>query len=191
MADAIFGGSFDPIHVGHLHIAEHARHALALERVLFVPARRNPLKERGPVASDGDRREMIVRAIAGNGAFALEPWELDHPAPSYTVDTVDALLSGGRIQAEPYLIVGDELVDELPRWRSLERLLSLVRLVVVTRTAEPHARSPLPPDAVLLSNVTVAVSSSAIRDRLRSGGSVRYLVPDAVYDYIEDRGLYR
>lgn len=191
MADALFGGSFDPIHIGHLFIAEHVRTALGFNRVVFVPARRNPLKAHPPVASDEDRLEMVRRATAGNAAFVVEPWETQRDRPSYTVDTVRGLTDAGRLSTQPGLIIGDELVDQLARWHAIDELLDLVRLVVVTRMRPREVAETLPAGARIVSNLVVPVSSSDIRDRLRSGATVRYLVPDVVYDYIEARRLYR
>lgn len=180
----VFGGSFDPVHHGHLVIALAAIEAVPLDRVVFVPARRSPLKEAGPVASEADRLAMLERAIAGEARFAVSRVELERPAPSYTVDTLEALAGEGRL----FLILGADAARDLPRWHRPDRVRELATLVVARRPGTLAA----PPDGVIaLDTPLMDISARELRERAASGRSLRYLVPDAVWRYIEERGIYR
>jgi nicotinate-nucleotide adenylyltransferase len=202
------GGTFDPIHIGHLAIAEEARESLKLDRILFVPAGRPPHKPGGTV-SDPERRFVMAQlAIADNPAFAISRIEIDRAGPSYTADTVEALAamdrgsrdgSGVDDVTEITLILSAETFSELPSWREPERILDAARLAVVPREGYPA------PDPAWLSKAfpgretrvayldgpLVGVSSTDIRERVASGRSIRYLVPAAVETYIAANHLYR
>ena len=198
----LFGGTFDPIHVGHLAIAEDAREQLSLERVVFIPAAEAPLRPDPAKASAADRARMVELAIAGNPAFALDRIELERLGPSYTVETVEALVgreqSAGR-SADFTFILSVEQLRKLPDWRSAGRLLELCRVAAVPRpgTLMPdrewlEARFPGRSGRIVgLDGPLLAVSGTAIRERLAAGRSVRYLVPDAALQYINDHDLYR
>lgn len=184
----VFGGTFDPVHVGHLAIAHAALEALGLDRVLFVIARRSPLKERGPVASEAERLAMLERAIAGEPRFAVSRLELDREGPSYTVDTLAALRAAAPVD-ELFLILGGDASAELPRWRSPERIAELATIVVAERPGVPP---PAVPGALRTFDAPrLDISSRELRARAARGRSLRYLVPDPVHEYIEARGLYR
>lgn len=197
----ILGGTFDPIHHGHLAIAEEAREALGLERVLFVPAAEPPHKAGRRIAPAADRLAMVELAIAGNPAFAVSRMELDRAGPSYSVDTVEALAAEARAagrQPDLVFVMSGETLRELPTWREPGRLLDLCRVAVVPRGGHET------PDAVwlgvhfpgrvgrfvLLPGPLLAVSGSVIRARAAAGRSIRYLVPDAVARHIVDHALY-
>ena len=180
----MFGGSFDPVHHGHLAIALAALGSLPLDRVLFVPARRSPLKSGAPTASESDRLAMLERAIDGEKRFGLSRIELDRPAPSYTVDTLEALVGEGAL----FLILGGDAAGELARWRSPERIRELATIVVARR---PGASTALPDGAVTLDTPLMDISAHELRERAARGRSLRYLVPDAVWRYIEEHSLYR
>lgn len=137
----LLGGSFDPIHLGHLLIAEEARAALGLDRVLFVPARRSPFKPALPEASDPDRVAMIEAAIADQPAFALHRAELERPPPSYTIDTLRALRPAPGEAAELWLILGSDALAGFGGWREAAAILDLARLAVFER---PGPLSGLP-----------------------------------------------
>ena len=196
------GGTFDPIHVGHLAVAEEARDALGLERILFVVAGQPPHKHPGEVSPAEDRVAMVVQAIAGNAAFELSRLEVDRPGPSYSADTVAELdrieRTAGRTP-DLTLILSAETLADLPSWHDPERLLGLARIAVVPREGYPApdpgwlARAlPGQEDRVdFLEGPRLGLSSSALRDRVRVGRSIRYLVPEAVAGYIADHGLYR
>jgi nicotinate-nucleotide adenylyltransferase len=186
------GGTFDPIHLGHLRAAETAGEALRLDRVVFVPAGMPPHKG-APLSAALDRYAMVCLATAGNRHFVPSDFEIRREGPSFTVDTVEALLAespAGTIT----VIVGSDTFPEMPTWRDPARLFSLAEVAVVDRPGEREAPSPpLPPGArgvVRVSGVGLAVSATGVRERVRRGESVRYLVPETVADYIVKRRLY-
>ena len=200
----ILGGTFDPIHYGHLVIAEQVREALRLDRVLFVPAARPPHKVDEPVTPAEDRAAMVRLAITGNAAFAMSEIELGRDGPSYTVDTLAELVAeaaGQGIARQFYFILSVEALSGLSTWHEPARLLQFARLAVVARPG-----SPLPDDAALvralpggladasrvecIDTVPLANSSSDVRSRAAAGRSLRYLVPPAVESYIHDHRLY-
>jgi nicotinate-nucleotide adenylyltransferase len=192
------GGTFDPIHVGHLAIAEEAREALALDRVLFVPAGRPPHKPSGAVTGVAHRVAMVELAIADNAAFELSRVEVDRPGPSYTVDTIEALAGdpGGPALT---VILSAETFAELPSWHEPERLFAAARVAVVPREGYP-APHPAWLSATFpghearvsyLEGPRLGLSSTAIRARVAARRSIRYLVPAAVEAYIAANHLYR
>jgi nicotinate-nucleotide adenylyltransferase len=192
----VMGGTFDPIHVGHLAIGEEAREALALDTVLFVPAGQPPHKPAGSVTSVEHRLAMVELAIADNPAFELSRIEIERPGPSYTVDTVEALV---RDADDLVLILSAETFSELPSWHEPERLFEAARMAVVPREGYPApdpawlaAAFPGREDRVTyLEGPRLGLSSTAIRARVAAGRSIRYLVPDMVGAYIADKQLYR
>jgi nicotinate-nucleotide adenylyltransferase len=197
-AIGILGGTFDPIHVGHLAVAEEAREALALDRVLFVPAGQPPHKPPGSVAPVRDRVTMVELAIEGNAAFELSTVEVDRDGPSYSVDTVEALGSAFP-GAALHLILSAETFAELPTWHEPDRLFAGARMAVVPREGYPAPDSawfrrafPGREDRVrFLEWPRLGLSSTALRARVAAGRSIRYLVPPAVEAYIADHQLYR
>jgi nicotinate-nucleotide adenylyltransferase len=194
----ILGGTFDPIHVGHLAVAEEAREALGLARVLFVPAGQPPHKVPGSVSRVGDRVAMVQLAIADNPAFELSMIEVQREGPSYTVDTLEALARTNP-GAQLHLILSAETFAELPTWHEPERLFEVARMAVVPREGYPApdpawlARAfPGREDRVeYLGGPRLELSSTALRARVAAGRSIRYLVPAAVEAYIADHDLYR
>jgi len=181
----VFGGTFDPVHVGHLAIALAALESVPLDRVLFVPARRSPLKDRDPLASVADRITMLEAAIAGEPRFALSRVELERDGVSYTVDTLEAL----RAQGELFLILGGDALADLARWRAPDRIRGLATILVAAR---PGAPEPDPTHrARAFDAPRLDISSRELRARAARGMSLRYLVPDAVWEHIKRRGLYR
>jgi nicotinate-nucleotide adenylyltransferase len=192
----IFGGTFDPIHLGHLAIAEEAREALGLERVVFMPASAPPHKPSRPVTAPEHRLAIVRLAVADNPAFEVSEAEILRGGPSYTVDTLARLREDGL--AEPWLILSSEALAGLPEWRQPERVLSLARLAVVPRAGfDPlgpawlEARYPGAAERVrFLTGPLLPISGSVVRRRAAAGRSVRYLVPDAVAAYIAQHRLY-
>lgn len=193
MRIGLYGGTFDPIHLGHLRAAENAREQLALDLVAFVPASVPPHRD-APVSDAADRLAMARLATAPHGAFAAWDVELRRRGPSYTVETVAALVSE-RPSDSFVLVVGADTWPEIPGWREPERLLSLVEVAVVDRPGFPLGELSPPPApgsrARRVSGPGLALSASAIREQARGGRSVRFLVPDPVADYIGERRLYR
>jgi nicotinate-nucleotide adenylyltransferase len=183
----VMGGSFDPIHNGHLRAAENARAELRLDRVLFVPAGRSPLKD-GPTAEAFDRHAMVALAVADHPAFSVCDLELRREGPSYTVDTVSSL----REQYpgdELLLILGSDAFAELGKWKDVARLRTLCGVAVVERPGHPTVAAS--EDVARVGGTGLAVAAREVRALLAAGHSVRYLVPPAVADYITKQGLYR
>ena len=196
MAVALYAGSFDPVHLGHLAVAEEARDVLGLERILFVPAGQPPHKPAGDVTSVEHRLAMVELAIADNPAFELSRIEVDRPGPSYTVDTLEALAADGdRVT----VILSAETFAELPTWHEPWRLFDAARVAVAPRWGYPApdpgwlaATFPGRGDRVsYLEGPRLGVSSTALRARVAAGHSIRYLVPEAVAAYIVAHDLYR
>ena len=208
---AVLGGSFNPIHHGHLLLAADVLESLGLDRVLFVPAAIPPHKSAVDLASAADRYAMVLLATASHPRFAVSDIELRRGGPSYTVDTLAEL---GLPRAEVFLIVGSETFLDLLTWREPTRIASLARLVVVPRLGSPFdpdsaaaqkvlraigdapfARAeggPVPERGVLIVHATsLPISASDLRRRVREGRSLAYRVPDAVIGYMRERQLYR
>jgi nicotinate-nucleotide adenylyltransferase len=191
----VLGGTFDPIHIGHLAAAEEVRETLGLERVLFVPAGIPPHKPGRLISAPHHRLAMVELAIAGNPAFEVSRVELDRTGPSYTIDTLDALGEGRDLT----LILSAESFRGLPSWQEPERILALARIAIVPRGGlTPPGKSWLEEHfpgiearIVELDAPRLRLSATDIRARVAAGRSIRYLVPDAVIGYIEDHDLYR
>jgi nicotinate-nucleotide adenylyltransferase len=181
----VFGGTFDPVHVGHLAIALAALESVPLDRVLFVPARRSPLKDRDPLASASDRVAMLESAIASEPRFGLSRVELERDGVSYTVDTLEALRSEGDL----FLILGSDALADLARWRAPDRIRELASILVAARPGAPEA-DPVH-RARAFDAPRLDISSRELRARAARGMSLRYLVPDAVWEHISKRGLYK
>ncbi len=192
----IFGGTFDPIHLAHLAVAEAARDALGLERVLFIPVHEPPHKRGQQVTDAVHRLAMVELAIAGNPAFGTSRIEIDRPGPSYTADTLESLAAEN---PDLTLIVSVEAFVGLPTWHEPRRVLELARLAVAPRDGYPDADTGFlaehfpetPARVVFLDGPRLRLSASELRTRAATGRSLRYLVPDAVAGYIGDHGLYR
>ncbi len=193
----IFGGTFDPIHQGHLVIAEQVAHALGFERVIFVPGGIPPHKPASSIkASVEDRFQMVEAATQGNNKFTVDRVEIDAEEPMYSVDTVP-LVKERYEGDEWFFISGADEVSNLLSWKEPDALLEETRMVAATRPG--YDITNLDRLAVELSNFDrivpvevsrVDISSTGIRRKLREGKSARYLLPDAVHELILDRGLY-
>lgn len=192
MRIGILGGTFDPIHLGHLRAAETAREGLDLELVAFVPAGVPPHRS-GGLAGALDRFAMACLAAAGHPQFVVWDIEVKRPGPSYTVDTL-ATLRTERPDDELVLVVGSDTWPEMTGWREPERLFSLAEVAVVDRPGRTTLDLALPfPSARGVARVEgpgLAMSATSVRERVRRGESVRYLVPDAVAEYVAKKGLY-
>jgi nicotinate-nucleotide adenylyltransferase len=202
MRIGIYGGTFDPVHVGHLILAEQAREQGRLDEVWFVPAFHPPQKRDQAVTRFEQRGEMLALAVAGNPAFRIDEIEKERPGPSYTVETLAELKRRHPRHEFLLLIGGDSLVD-LPRWYDPQGIVAQAGLLVMERPGSPVVSSAelrkqlkLPDDAPLsLEFVTNAslidVSSTDLRRRIAEGRTVRYLLPHAVEVYVKEKGLYR
>jgi nicotinate-nucleotide adenylyltransferase len=198
MRIGILGGTFDPIHYGHLVAGEEARRALGLERVLFVPAARPPHKLDYRVTPAKLRLEMVRLAIADNSGFELSTVDVDRAGYSYTVDTVALLQEQLGPAAELYFILGEDALADLPTWHKPDKLLQMCQLIAVNRPGY-HSFSlrllerQLPGVERRVHQVRIpelAIWSTELRARVASGLSIRYLVPDAVHAFIYEHELY-
>jgi nicotinate-nucleotide adenylyltransferase len=209
---AVFGGSFNPIHYGHLLLADDLLEILTLDRVLFVPAKHPPHKDPTRLALPEDRLAMVRLGTAGHRGFEVSDMELARPGPSFTVDTLEALARPGETL---FLVVGSETFLDLLAWRDPRRVAQLARLVIVPRVGSPFdtegevARKVLreigveggfttvdggrvPERGVIVSRAaSMPISASELRRRVREGRSLAFRLPPAVADYIRARGLYR
>ncbi|MDO8616632.1 MAG: nicotinate-nucleotide adenylyltransferase [Dehalococcoidia bacterium] len=192
----VLGGTFDPVHLGHLILAETAREQAALGRVLFVPAGRPWRKAGRQIAPAEHRLQMLRLATADNPAFAVSTIELYRQGPSYTAETL-AALKAEHPEAALFFILGEDALADLPNWREPERIRELATLLVARRARterSPESGGGAPPGTderlTWLEMPLIEISATDIRQRARRGGSARYLVPDAVEAYIRETGLY-
>ncbi len=183
----LFGGSFDPVHHGHLIVGQVAAEKLKLDSLRFVPAREQPFKVGQHRTSSEHRATMLSLALAGTPWFTVDRCELNRPGPSYTVDTLRHLRER-EPHAEFVLLLGADAAAEMPAWREAERLPELARIVVFGRAGSPVPALPWRADVVEVP--AVDISATEVRRRARLGQSVRYWVPDTVADYIAAHGLY-
>lgn len=214
MRVGIFGGTFNPIHLGHLRLAELARERCALDQVLFLPAADPPHKAVAGEASFADRMAMVGAAISDHPAFVLSDLESQRPGKSYSVQTLE-ILRQNHPDDELYFLIGMDSFRDIASWWDYRRLFTLAHLVVVPRPGVAFLQAPerMVPVAmmgefcydagqqtllhrsgmqvILLTEDCLDISSTAIRQRLAEGRSVRYLLPSAVTDYISIHGLYR
>jgi len=196
---AVLGGTFDPIHKGHLMVAEEVRRRLAPAEVVFVPAGQPWLKADRRISRVEDRVEMVRRAIQGNPHYSLSTAETERQGPTYTVDTIRELRSQVSAQDELYFIIGWDNLLDLPRWREPAELISLCKLVAVPRIGfrVPDAATleklipGLSGRVILLDKPEIDISASVIRERVRRGLPINELVPPSVAEYIAERGLYK
>lgn len=189
MRIGVFGGTFDPPHLGHLMVAADAHEALELDRLLLVPSAVHPFKG-GSVRAPAELRvEMVRAAVRGDDRFEVDDVELRRPGPSYTVDTLRAL-RGRHPEAEIFFLLGADNLRELPAWREPEEIARLATLAVISRGGE-HAGPDLPYPALPVRVRRVDVSATEVRRRVGAGKSIRYLVPEAVREIIAREALYR
>ena len=188
----LMGGSFDPVHLGHLVAAQDALEAVGLDRVLFIPAAPSPLKNHSPVASDEDRLVLLRRALQGESRFELSTLEYERGGISFTIDTVEELrrrLPGARF----YWIIGADQAVSLKDWHRVDDLVRELEFIVLARPGFAWNPGDLP-DRTRFHAVeahTFSVSSSELRKRIREGRSVRFLLPEGVATLINNLHLYR
>ncbi len=189
----IFGGTFDPIHAGHLGVAGAAAEELELDVVYFVPAG-DPYLRRPPIASIDDRIAMVELAIGGDDRFFLSTVDAERPGPTYSIDTVRDVAAAAGADAALYLIVGADAAQQLARWREPEKLAAAATIVVVGR---PDQLPPtdLPPghparDAIYVNTLQSDMSGAVIRDALANGSPITGMVPPEVERYIQSKRLY-
>lgn len=193
----VLGGTFDPVHLGHLMLADQAREQLRLERVLWVPAGEPWRKGDTPVTAGEDRVAMVAQAVADNPAFEVSTLEVERPGPTYTVDTLATLreLHGG---SRLVFLLGSDALEDLPNWHQPDRVIELASLGVACRgrdrLADEALEDLLPGLARRVAWIdmpNIEISARELRRRAATGGSLRYLVPRGVENYIREHGLYR
>ncbi|MFQ5945620.1 MAG: nicotinate-nucleotide adenylyltransferase [Anaerolineae bacterium] len=191
------GGTFDPIHYGHLAAAEEARAVAGLDEVVFLVAGVPPHKPDEPMAPAEDRLNMVERAIASNSSFVASRIELDRTGPSFTSDSLEALAADLGSETDLYLIMGMDSLAEIGTWHRPDRLIELARLVVVRRPgyeADLKALDREVPGIAAQTDIIdmpeVEVSSTDLQDRIRNGMPIKYQVPPEVEAYIYEKGLY-
>jgi nicotinate-nucleotide adenylyltransferase len=188
----IMGGTFDPIHHGHLVAASEVAHAFTLDEVVFVPTGQPWEKEQRDVAPAEDRYLMTVIATASNPRFSVSRVDIDRPGPTYTIDTLRDLRSARGPEAEFFFITGADALARLISWRDAGELLTLAHFVGCTRPGHLLSGDGLPEgQASLIEIPALAISSTACRERVRAGEPIWYLVPDGIVQYIAKRRLYR
>ena len=198
MKTGILGGTFNPIHNGHLAVAEEVKSRLSLDEILFVPAGQPWRKWGNPVLPAEHRVEMLRLAIADKSYYRLSLIEVEREGPSYTLDTLTELSSGSGAESEIFFIVGWDSLTDLPYWKSPEQIIQLCRLVAVHRPgySRPALESlemqvpGISGRVVLLDRPVVDISASEIRERVARGLPISGLVPEAVEQYIRENGLY-
>jgi nicotinate-nucleotide adenylyltransferase len=181
---AIYGGTFDPVHHAHLILAREAIETLGLEKVILVPAAISPLKKAAPVASGEVRLAMLRAAIKGEPGFEVDECELLRPPPSYTIDTMEEIRRR-ECDAALYCLIGEDNVEQLPRWHRFTELEKVVRFVVLDRTGKQ------PTHSYQLIHRRIDISATEIRRRVAQNESIRYLVPESVGEIIQREKIYR
>jgi nicotinate-nucleotide adenylyltransferase len=195
---AVFGGTFDPIHVGHLIIAEIMRHFLRLDQVIFLPAGRPPHKPNQVLTADSDRLAMLQLAIADTPAFTISTIDIDRPGASYTADSLGVIQEQAGLECELHFLMGQDSLRDFPTWHRPDLIAERARLVVALRPGvsisidEVERSIPAAKDRIQLVPVPlIGISSRELRGTIRAGGPYRYQVLPAVAEYIEQRRLYR
>lgn len=195
----IFGGTFDPVHFGHLILAERCREELGLDEVWFVPAPSPPHKDDAGITPANQRAEMLEFAVSGCPYLAVSRIEFDREGPSYTVETLQQLADEG-VDRELFLLIGADSLRDLGSWREPERIASLATIVAVNRggmvlLSDDELKESLGESVasrvVTVQMPPVAISASEIRQRVREEKTIRFLTPRAVEAYIRENALYR
>ena len=192
----VMGGTFDPIHYGHLVTAEEALQQFGLDGVIFVPTGRPWMKEHGVVSPPEDRYLMTVIATASNPLFRVSRMEVDRDGPTYTVDTLRGLKAELGTETDLFFVTGADAVLEIFQWKDPGELFELAHFIAATRPgydiAGFSAHAPYKHPGITVMNVpALAISSTDIRARVAASRPIRYLVPEGVKSYIEKAGLYR
>ena len=198
----LFGGTFDPIHLGHTVVAADAAEHIGAEKIVFIPAKRSPLKAFFPRAGDNDRLAMIALAIAGYENFQLSDWELKKPQPTYTLETVRKFQADYGSDTLIYWLIGADSIEELPHWYKIVDLIDTCNLSVMYRagcnrpdftqfTAVWGPRRVEKLQRSIIKTPLIDISSTEIRERLSAGQDVNEMLHPSVADYIRRHGLYR
>jgi len=189
----IMGGTFDPLHLGHLLVAEQAREQMSLDEVWFMPSNQPPHKDHQPKANPQHRIEMVRSAIANHPDFKLCELEFERGGTSYSVDSA-YMLKERYPNDQFHWIVGSDMVQYLPKWHRIQEMSTMVSFIGLDRPGYKDSERDIPDwltnSLVMIEMVQFDISSTEIRDRLANGRSVRYMLPDAVWSYIRGNQLY-
>jgi nicotinate-nucleotide adenylyltransferase len=188
MKIGILGGTFNPVHIGHLILAEEAREKLGLDKIIFVPTALPPHKDNFNIAPASDRFKMLKLATQGNKFFAVSDIEIKRQGRSYTIDTLKEFKKKYS-QDELYFIIGSDLLKYLGEWKDLNEIIKMVKFVAATRPGYPLEQ--IPQNIQTLAIRAVDVSGFEVRGCVQENKSFGYLVPDKVFDYIKKRKLYK
>jgi nicotinate-nucleotide adenylyltransferase len=188
----VMGGTFDPIHHGHLVAASEVGHFFSLDEVIFVPTGQPWQKEGRQVSPSEDRYLMTVIATASNPRFSVSRVDIDRPGPTYTIDTLRDLRAARGPDAELFFITGADALEQMMTWQDADELFKLAHFVGCTRPGHRLSGAGLPDDRVSLIEIpALAISSTTCRQRVAAGEPIWYLVPDGIVQYISKRALYR
>ena len=184
----ILGGTFDPIHVGHLRMAEVVREKMRLEKIIFVPSNLPPHKSASSLTSSENRFQMVRLAIERNPFFEISSFEIKRPGKSYTIDTVKYFFSIYPT-SKIFFIIGFDALSTLHKWKSIEEVLKIVEFVVVNRPGDFKEKKNIKHHSVSMPGIDI--SSSNIRQLMKTKKSIRYLIPEPVREYMEQNNLYK
>jgi len=188
MRIVVFGGSFNPVHLGHLILAEEALEELKADACVFIPAYKAPHKDRATGASDQDRVDMLKAAIEGQSRFVIDGCEIARKGVSYTVSTLDQVIQRYHPEGKPVLLIGDDLAPGFASWRDPDKIAAMADIALARRTRDGCAVFPW--RHVRLGNSLIEISSSLIRDKFGRGISCRQSLPPGAFRIIRERGLY-
>lgn len=196
----LLGGTFDPIHLGHLLLAVHCHEELDLDRVIFIPARLPPHKPQ-PVVGPDDRLQMVRLAVAEDERFLVCDCELNRAEPSYTIDTLRQFQQSLGAEASLFWLIGSDMLADLPTWHQVSQLVDMVDIIVVSRAGQPRLDFSLLRPSLTIEQCNriqahaievplIDISSTMVRERLAQAQSVRFFLPEPVVRFISDRNLY-
>ena len=189
MKIAVFGGSFNPLHIGHIFIAKAVKAELGYEKVIFVPSNISAHKEDLSGVSSIARLEMITEAIKEYDDFIVDPSDIERGGVSYTIDTINHIYKNYSFSGKPGFIIGDDLLKDFSTWKTADKLKDLIDLIVVRRISDEKLDSNLP--NYYIENKVISVSSTDIRKRVKQGKTIKDLVPESVRSKIIKNGYYR
>ncbi len=189
MKIGILGGTFNPVHIGHLLLAQESVEELGLDKLVFLPSYIPPHKSRAELINPEDRFNMLLIAIRGNPIFEVSRLEIEKRGTSYSVESLKEFRNLYGVEAELFFVTGSDSLKELPTWKDLNGIFRMAKFVVAERAG--YSLEGVPEEANIISIPRVEISSSEIRERVRENSPIRYLVPDGVREYIEKNRLYR
>ncbi len=185
----VFGGSFNPLHNGHLFIAEEARNTLSYDRVIFVPSNISSHKNDYSGMEAEARCRMLEKALEDYPEYIVDRCDIERGGVSYTIKTIEHIYRNYEFDGKPGFVIGDDLLPGFSSWKESDKLIEKIDLIVVRRDSHEKIESYYPDHYI--DNTVLPISSTEIRKRVKQGKSVRYLVPDVIMEIIEKNGYYR